>query len=113
MVSTLASGPSYIVFESQRSQYFPEEKIVDVAEVMKWSWPEESEQWLENVGQTHLGLASGKLVLQNMFLLKIFLRREPCPGQVYGCELKKHIKLGSSQAAHISTLNGKSVVNSI
>ena len=103
MVSTLASGPSYIVFESQRSQYFPEEKIVDVAEVIKWSWPEESEQWLENVGQTHLGLASGKLVLQNMFLLT-------CPGQVYGCELKKHIKLGSSQAAHISILNGKSVL---
>ena len=76
MVSTLASGPSYIVFESQRSQFFPEEKIVDVAEVIKWSWPEESEQWLENVGQTHLGLASGKLVLQNMFLL----RTMPRPG---------------------------------
>ena len=56
--------------------FFSEEKIVDVAEVIKWSWPEESEQWLENVGQTHLGLASGKLVLQNMFLL----RTMPRPG---------------------------------
>ena len=28
MVSALASGPSYIVFESLRSQYFPEEKLL-------------------------------------------------------------------------------------
>ena len=37
---------------------------VAVAEVNQWRWLEESGQWLENVDRTHLGLASGKLVLQ-------------------------------------------------
>ena len=36
----------------------------DVAEIYRWCWFEESGQWLENVYQTHLVLASGKLVLQ-------------------------------------------------
>ena len=30
-----------------------EEKIIDVAEVNQWRWVEESEQWVENVDQTH------------------------------------------------------------
>ena len=38
-------------------------KIVDVAEVNQWCCLEESGQWLENVDQTHLVVASGKLVL--------------------------------------------------
>ena len=41
-----------------------EEKIVHVAEVNQQRCSEESRQWLENVDQTHLVLASGKLVLQ-------------------------------------------------
>ena len=40
------------------------EKIVDVAEVHR-RYLEESGQWLVNVYQTHLVLASGKPVLQN------------------------------------------------
>ena len=38
--------------------------IIDVAEVNQLHWLEESRQWLENVDQTHLVLASGKPVLQ-------------------------------------------------
>ena len=41
-----------------------EEKIVDIAEVNQWPCLEESGQWLENVDQTHLVVASGKLVLK-------------------------------------------------
>ena len=44
-----------------------EEKIVDVAEVNQRRWLEESGLWLENVDQTHLVLASGKLVLQKYY----------------------------------------------
>ena len=44
-----------------------EEKIVDVAEVNQRRWLEESGQWLENVDQTHIVLASGKLVLQKYY----------------------------------------------
>ena len=36
----------------------------DVAEIYRQRWLEESGQRLENVGQTHLVLVSGKLVLQ-------------------------------------------------
>ena len=50
-------------FESQLSQQFSEETHVKVAEVYKRHWFEESGQWLENVDQTHLILASGKLIL--------------------------------------------------
>ena len=38
--------------------------IVDVVEVNQRGCLEESEQWSENVDQTHLVLASGKLVLK-------------------------------------------------
>ena len=40
------------------------ETIVDVAEVKQWCWLKASGQWLVNVDQTHLELASDKLVLQ-------------------------------------------------
>ena len=43
---------------------FSEEKIVDVAEVNQRHCLEESGHWLEKVDQTHLEVASGKLVLQ-------------------------------------------------
>ena len=43
-----------------------EEKIVDVAEVNQWRCLEESREWIENVDQTHLVLASDKLVLQKI-----------------------------------------------
>ena len=39
-------------------------KIINLAEVNQQCWLEESGQWLENVDQTHLVLASGKPVLQ-------------------------------------------------
>ena len=35
------------------SKKISEEKIIDVAEVNQWRWVEESEQWVENVDQTH------------------------------------------------------------
>ena len=41
-----------------------EENIVNVADVNQRRCLRESGQWLENVEQTHLVLASGKLVLQ-------------------------------------------------
>ena len=44
------------------------DKIVDVAEVNQWNCLEEGGQWLENVDQTHLVLASGELVLQKNIL---------------------------------------------
>ena len=40
---------------------------MDVAEVDQRRWLEESRQWLENVDQTHLVLASGKRVLQKRY----------------------------------------------
>ena len=40
------------------------EKIVDVAAIYQGRCLEESEQWLENVDQTHLVQARDKLVLQ-------------------------------------------------
>ena len=43
-----------------------EEKIVDVAEVNQWRCLEESREWIENVNQTHLVLASDKLVLHKI-----------------------------------------------
>ena len=43
---------------------FSEENIVDAAEVNQWHWIEEIVQLFENVDQTHLVQASGKLVLQ-------------------------------------------------
>ena len=43
-------------------------KIANFPEVNQWSCLEESGQWLENVYQTHLELASGRLVLQKRLL---------------------------------------------
>ena len=40
--------------------------IVDVAEVNQWRRYEENGQWLENVDQTHVVLASGKLVQKGL-----------------------------------------------
>ena len=39
---------------------------MDVAKVNQWRCFEESDQWLENVDQTHLALASGKLVVRKI-----------------------------------------------
>ena len=39
-------------------------EIIDIAEVNKRCWLEESGQWLENVARAHLVPASGKPVLQ-------------------------------------------------
>ena len=64
MVSILASRPSCPRFDSQRSQKNFRGKIVNVAEVNQLRCLEKSEQWLENVDQIHLVLASGKLELQ-------------------------------------------------
>ena len=59
MVSILASGLRRPRLDSQLSQF-----IIHVAEVNQPSRLEESGQWLDNVDQTHLVLASGKLALQ-------------------------------------------------
>ena len=67
MVGILAFGPSGPGFDSKGSQFFSEEKIVDVAEDNQQRCLEESEQWLENVNRTHLVLASGKQVLQKKY----------------------------------------------
>ena len=45
-------------------EIFSEEKIVNVAEVNLRGSLEENGPWIENVDQTNLVLASGKLVLQ-------------------------------------------------
>ena len=46
------------------SPWLDSQEIVDVAEINQWRCSEESGQWLENVDQTHLVPASGKLALQ-------------------------------------------------
>ena len=53
-----------LVLDPAVAQKISEEKIVDVAQANKRPCLEESGQWLENVNQTPLILASGKLVLQ-------------------------------------------------
>ena len=55
--ATLGSIPSI-------TKKIQEEKIVDVAEVYQGRCVEKSGQYLENVDQTRLVLASGKPVLQ-------------------------------------------------
>ena len=57
-------SPSSPGFDPQALPNFYRGKIINVAEVNQQRWLEENGQWLENVDQTHLGLASGKLVLQ-------------------------------------------------
>ena len=54
--SIFASGPNCPGFYSQQKKNSGE-KIIDVAEVNQWRWVEESEQWVENVDQTHQVLA--------------------------------------------------------
>ena len=44
-----------------------EPKIVEIAQVNQQHCIGEREQWLENVNQTHLVLASGKFVLQKYY----------------------------------------------
>ena len=71
MVSRLASGPSCPRFDSQHSQKeFQKKIIVNVAEVNQWPCIEESGQWLQNVDQTSVTLASGKLVLKKYYALQ-------------------------------------------
>ena len=48
----------------------------DVAEIYQWRWLEECGQRLENVDQSHLVLASGKLVLQKTSSAK-HLKNQP------------------------------------
>ena len=61
---------AYLLLTQQPRVWFPaypkkfRGKIRGVAEVNQWRWLEESEQWLENVDQTHLVLTSGTSVLQ-------------------------------------------------
>ena len=61
MLKTFPAAPCSI---PSVADFFSEEKMVDVVEVNEQCWLEESEQWLENVDQTHRVLASGKLELQ-------------------------------------------------
>ena len=49
-------------FSSYEKNYF------QVVEIYGSRWFEESGEWLENVDQTHLVLASGKLELQKSYL---------------------------------------------
>ena len=60
MVSILASGPSCPAFDYKCLQKIYVPKVVNIAEV---------NQWLEEVAQTHLVLASGKLMLQKIIVL--------------------------------------------
>ena len=64
MVGILAYRPSCPGFIPSIPETFLEKKFVHVGEVNQWRSLEESRQWLENVDETHLVLASGKLVLQ-------------------------------------------------
>ena len=73
MVSTLASGPSCPGFNTQHSQNIFRGKNVNVPDANQWCFFEESEQWLENVDQTHLVLSSGKLVQKKKSYQLIFL----------------------------------------
>ena len=54
------------------AEFFSEEKFVYVAEVNQRRCLEKSEQWLENVDQTHLALASGKPVLTKNLSVSCF-----------------------------------------
>ena len=51
--------------------FFPEEKIVDDAEVNQQRCLNKSVLWVANVDQTHQVLASGKLVLIHIFFLRV------------------------------------------
>ena len=63
MVRIIASRPNCPLFDSERSRNFQRKNIADVTEVYQRHCLEERRQWLENVDQTRLVLASGLLVL--------------------------------------------------
>ena len=63
MASILAFGPNCPGSYSQHYLQNILGKNANVAEVNQWRCLEERERWLKNVDQTHLVLASGKLVL--------------------------------------------------
>ena len=58
MASIIASGHRCPWFISQHFQKNSDDKIVEVAEVNQVRFLEESGQWLENVDQTQLVMAS-------------------------------------------------------
>ena len=74
----LASWPSCPGFDSQHCWNAFREKMADAALVNQRCCLEKSGQWLENVDQTHLVLASGKLVLQKQLFL-YYLLSWTCP----------------------------------
>ena len=72
MVSILASRPSCHEFNSQHCQKNFRGKNCQCFEVNLQHCFEESGQWLENVVRAHLGLASGKLVLQKSHVIMAY-----------------------------------------
>ena len=64
MVAYLLLDPAVVYLLPSIPKKYSVEDIIDVAEVHERCCWVESEQWLENVDQTHLVAASGKLVLQ-------------------------------------------------
>ena len=54
-------------------QIVSEEKTVNVAEVNQWCYLEESGLRLENVDQTHIELASSRLVVQKVFVANLLV----------------------------------------
>ena len=70
MVNTLASRLSCLGAIPNVSEFFQRKKNVD-----QWRCLKKSGQWLENVDQTHLVLARGKLVLQKHSELSVVLLR--------------------------------------
>ena len=66
MVRFLASGHSCPWFYSQHSP----KNFIDVAEFNQWRRLDKCVQWLENLDQSHLVLASGKPVLQKHHVTK-------------------------------------------
>ena len=64
----LPPDPAALGLIPGKNKKFSQEKNVYGAEVNQRRWSEESGQWLKNVGQTHLILDCGKLVLQKHIL---------------------------------------------
>ena len=69
---------------------------MDIAEVNQQPWLEESGQWLENVYQTHLVLASGKVVLQLNGHFQAGLRVWPLFSR---CFALRHVAVGARSAS--------------
>ena len=59
--------PAALISIPSLSKKNSKEKIVNAAEVNQWRCLEERRKRLENVDQTHVVLASGKVVLQKKF----------------------------------------------